>query len=90
MTFLGEIGLLKTEHLKNYAVEGFNKIFRNDKYGTAQEDHHIDWAYVRDTQNVLEQHSNKSANFEALLIYLKKSIGLYSGANYSHLYITSM
>ena len=56
---LADTRLITTENYKNYAVEGFYKIFRNKQTWESRErPPHGLIAYVKDAQNVLEQHSH--------------------------------
>ena len=64
-----------TQKTKNKIIEGFNKIFRNDPiWNSTGRPPHRQIADFKDTQNVLEQHSYKPANFGALLIFLQNPV----------------
>ena len=71
------IRLLRIEDSKEYAIEGFNKIFRNGQaWNNTKRPAHGLVPYVKDGANVLEQHLYKSASFEAFLICLQNTIDL--------------
>ena len=56
-----ETRLLKPEDSKNYAIEGFKKICKNDQtWNSRGRPPHGLIAYVKDAHNMLEEYSHKS------------------------------